>query len=152
MKRLNVKPQDLTLWVPNEKVECQAARLDPMGSLLPRKAKLESVLSSLERDGYLIINSNEGVYQFRDELLRIFTSLLLIDQRESRVRRREMDELKSTDAQANEESPPRQFLRDLLDGVIDDDRINHALETLKDAEYNVDWDDEDNSDLTRFHV
>jgi hypothetical protein len=50
------------------------------------------------------------------------------------------------------ESPPRQFLRDLLDGVIDDDLINQALVALKNAEYNADWDDEDNSDLTRFHV
>ena len=120
---------------------------------LPDDVPLEEILGSLGRSGYITINEKDGVCQFREELLRIFTSLLLLDDREIEARRLELEKSRPYSADKIPVLPvevERQFLRDLISGTIDDNRINMAIRMLDSTEFDAYWEREDDSGLTRF--
>lgn len=116
---------------------------------IPGGGELHQTLTDLAERGYLVINADLRYCQFSEELLRIFISLLLIDQRESRARRDDR-EAKRQEARVESQKLENQlrFVRDLQSQGVDKKKIEFALEVLEQAEYTADWDDDSSFLLT----
>ena len=109
----------------------------------------DSILDSLVGEGHVVLNGEASSCQFTDEMFRIFTSLLVIDQRELQERR----DLKAAYQSEKAETQPdrtaeRRFLQDY--GIIDPQGIDEAVEVLSSSAFEADWDREDHSRLTKF--
>ena len=121
-----------------------------LGSL-PEGETTVDVVDDLVKDGILVVNAQENVCQFAEELLRIFIALLLRGQRELEERRQaHTKEREIQKYEAERLAARRRFLTDLGSGVVDEEEIKRAMDELEQFNFEAIWEEEDHSELTQF--
>src|SRR4030095_9513456 len=94
-----------------------------LGSL-PASETIAAIIDELVKDGILIVNNQEGVCQFAEELFRIFIALLVRDQGELENRKRIRAEAAETKKHHVEQFQARQrLLLDAASYVLEDKGI-----------------------------